>query len=1097
MRHSSKFERWSRRCILFLCLSLLAGTYQLAGAQGKGYRITNSRITVNAPEHWQNWNMPTHAVDLIQEGGVRPHFFRQSYNTLDDLETFKRPVEALTIKKQQVGIGNMGRTFVLGLDGSPRLEEQKIGKYLDVDFQRYPGNPTYIVLNDQFYTITDTTMIAKKEVELTLKNVATGATSTRQFGTGDKEMVPIYEYFVKPGISRVGSNPEDAAHILDGDPATYWEPDPNDPIENWWIEVDLGRSVLVEELVLKFVDAELGDPFRQFKVLTAPSQELILQDAVDLDFVPVAGTKGPNLEQRLFSFPVEDDLNAAPGWTGRMIETIRIVVSDTKGRRHTWMEEADWLGLDASDQGDIVYFVKDLEGFEEPVSQEEYDSLPPERQGRKDHYRSEQPRLADIEVLGLGDNISPGIAPGGGSFELQGAAYSPPVWAFDGDYSTWFLQPLRTPTLADRGVLTVDLGATFWLDQLRVSAQNIPGQAEFFDGYIHRGSDGTRDARGRLKWVRLSSPEREDNLVTGYLQVLDEYSPAPKIRFLETRITTTESLLRRNRGGAGIVEYQLYTRAYPAEVVLQSDLIELPSARNFGRIFWEAETPPDTRLEVRTRSGDLLGKIVRFFDKSGKEISGEAWNKLIERFRGPVDTTFVPATGWSPWSRIYQESGERVTSPGLRKFAQIQVKMFTEDRDAAASINSIDIELVNPVGARILAELWPAEVVTPGLVDTFDVFLQPNFIENPVASRSIGFDEILLSMSTGKSMELLELGLGVDPESGQAEQAFQPAEDVFVDQEGVKLQILRNRADSIWVRLPAELNILTEAPRLYNRITAEGDKVPVDQEGLLLTAAAYGLLEEEERGGVQYFRQRTNTSGEVVLTEVDQSTYLDTTLLAEEARGPIRYFRILQGDGAQFPFDSNGDSLSASAYNRLPSTQKGAVIGPGSLISLRFKAPVFRNGTTLRIVARNTKGGTDSAAPWQSIEPGDATPLAPGNTLSIGVPFDSGVLDDFAIAPNPFTPNGDGINDAAEIGFTVFKISTDREVRVKIYTLDGRRLWEASSMVFSGKDSIPWDGRDDQGKLVPPGLYLCQIELDVDSQEQGGTTRAGLISVAY
>jgi len=38
------------------------------------------------------------------------------------------------------------------------------------------------------------------------------------------------------------------------------------------------------------------------------------------------------------------------------------------------------------------------------------------------------------------------------------------------------------------------------------------------------GSDGTRDARDRLKWFRLSPLEREDNTVLQYLQLLDEYS---------------------------------------------------------------------------------------------------------------------------------------------------------------------------------------------------------------------------------------------------------------------------------------------------------------------------------------------------------------------------------------------------------------------------------------------------------------------------------------------------------------------------------------------------------------------------------------------
>ena len=46
--------------------------------------------------------------------------------------------------------------------------------------------------------------------------------------------------FASGGIRKVGSNPGDARHFIDGDPATYWAPDPNTRVEDWWIEVDLG-----------------------------------------------------------------------------------------------------------------------------------------------------------------------------------------------------------------------------------------------------------------------------------------------------------------------------------------------------------------------------------------------------------------------------------------------------------------------------------------------------------------------------------------------------------------------------------------------------------------------------------------------------------------------------------------------------------------------------------------------------------------------------------------------------------------------------------------------------------------------------------------
>ena len=73
-----------------------------------------------------------------------------------------------------------------------------------------------------------------------------------------------YDYFVRPGASRAGSNPHLARFLVDDDPDTFWEPDPSDPLSSWWVEVDLGRLVPVERLRLQFVDALLGDPFYNY-----------------------------------------------------------------------------------------------------------------------------------------------------------------------------------------------------------------------------------------------------------------------------------------------------------------------------------------------------------------------------------------------------------------------------------------------------------------------------------------------------------------------------------------------------------------------------------------------------------------------------------------------------------------------------------------------------------------------------------------------------------------------------------------------------------------------------------------------------------------
>ena len=230
------------------------------------------------------------------------------------------------------------------------------------------------------------------------------------------------------------------------------------------------------------------------------------------------------------------------------------------------------------------------------------------------------------------------------------------------------------------------------------------------------------------------------------------------------------------------------------------------------------------------------------------------------------------------------------------------------------------------------------------------------------------------------------------------------------------------------------------------------------------------------------------------LAEVDQ---LDYTELDPSEQGPVRYFRVLQGDGSQFPFSAGGDTLTSAGYSRLGRAERGSVVAEGDLMRVTFAAPVYRNGTTLVLAARNSGGGTDPEAPWQTIEAGDATPAFDGNTLSIGVPLGLAALSEVEISPNPFTPNGDGINDAARIGFSVFKITAGRELGVSIHSLDGRRVWEAKQVVFRGSahDSMARSGQC-RAVCAPGNVHLpnrARCRFQGAGRGRGGPTHFGCL----
>jgi hypothetical protein len=104
------------------------------------------------------------------------------------------------------------------------------------------------------------------------------------------------------------------------------------------------------------------------------------------------------------------------------------------------------------------------------------------------------------------------------------------------------------------------------------------------------------------------------------------------------------------------------------------------------------------------------------------------------------------------------------------------------------------------------------------------------------------------------------------------------------------------------------------------------------------------------------------------------------------------------------------------------------------------------------------------------------------------------LVANFTVAPNPFTPNGDGINDDLDVAFDLQRLLTPRPIKLEIYDLNGRRVRLIERMLSSGGYSDTWDGRDDAGGIVPPGLYVLRISTEADDASEA---RTKLISVAY
>ncbi len=91
------------------------------------------------------------------------------------------------------------------------------------------------------------------------------------------------------------------------------------------------------------------------------------------------------------------------------------------------------------------------------------------------------------------------------------------------------------------------------------------------------------------------------------------------------------------------------------------------------------------------------------------------------------------------------------------------------------------------------------------------------------------------------------------------------------------------------------------------------------------------------------------------------------------------------------------------------------------------------------------------------------------NQAQISMDVDIGNL---SVHPNPFSPNGDGINDVLYFDLTQL---VRMQPKVEIFTLRGQLL---QKLEYAGGNSIAWNGKDSRGREMIPGVYLWIVHND-------------------
>ena len=200
---------------------------------------------------------------------------------------------------------------------------------------------------------------------------------------------------------------------------------------------------------------------------------------------------------------------------------------------------------------------------------------------------------------------------------------------------------------------------------------------------------------------------------------------------------------------------------------------------------------------------------------------------------------------------------------------------------------------------------------------------------------------------------------------------------------------------------------------------------------------------------------------------------------------PVRALRELRVDDQEIEFS---EELGAKGLRVSFARQTG-----NRALQVVFDTAVLRYETvfTGRLLDTTREG----AIP-QVIESGNAAPRFAGDDLSVRVPLKGQrLVYQVSATPPVFTPNGDGINDYTTITYDLLYLTGRAPVALRIYDLARNQIAELPAAGSgSGRFLHPWDGRDAQGELLLPGVYILQVEVETDN----GTERSSsVVTIAY
>ena len=163
----------------------------------------------------------------------------------------------------------------------------------------------------------------------------------------------------------------------------------------------------------------------------------------------------------------------------------------------------------------------------------------------------------------------------------------------------------------------------------------------------------------------------------------------------------------------------------------------------------------------------------------------------------------------------------------------------------------------------------------------------------------------------------------------------------------------------------------------------------------------------------------------------------------------------------------------------------------GSLMEVGFRCVVLRYGTEFSGRVYDSEREEVS----QLVGSGNASDRYDGDELSVRTRLGESLIRSVEVSGGVFSPNGDGVNDVLEVRFDVLKLTGEVPIEVGIYDLGGRKVREVyRELGRNGRYRVEWDGKDENGELANPGMYVYRISVESDMESK---VYSGSVAVAY